>query len=35
MQEALGVEALADTITTEPVRRLAGVHLDVGRRKRP
>jgi hypothetical protein len=30
MREALSVEALADTITTEPVSRLAGDRLDVG-----
>jgi hypothetical protein len=34
MREALGVEALADTITAEPASRLAEDRLDVGRRKR-
>jgi len=35
MWEALGVEALADTITAGPAGRLAEDRLDVGRRKRP
>jgi hypothetical protein len=34
MREALGVEALADTITSEPASRLGKDRLDVGRRKK-